>query len=227
MAPHTLVIPAKVGIQNLRPPSQHTPAGHTASAASSRAALGTGLRRYDGVGAPIKPGGASHSSFRRRPNPDRRLDVKPMCAGHGGRIAVCGLPPSSVHQTQTPYWVPAFAGTTKLRRWRLSSAAVPVRRAGRLVPIPPLLRRHDGLEGPMPLRISVPAPTPPPPEARPPQAHPSSFRRRPESRSAPGYEPMCAAGTAARSSRLWPYHRRACIHLKRRTGYRPSPVRRN
>ena len=31
----------------------------------------------------------------------------------------------------------------------------------------------------------------------------------------------------ARSSRLWPYHRRACINLKRRTGYRPSPVRRN
>ena len=48
--PHLLVIPAKAGIQNPRGHLRSTRrAGHTASAASSNAALGTGLRRYDEI----------------------------------------------------------------------------------------------------------------------------------------------------------------------------------
>ena len=98
------------------------------------------------------------------------------------------------------------------------------------------LRRYDGLDGWCAFSASVPATGwkvgafahlsartnaagPKPATASP--TH-SSFRRRPESRSAPGYERTCAAGTAAWSSRLWPCHRRACIqaHAALGTGLR-------
>ena len=46
---HPFVIPAKAGIQNPRLLLQLRPERRCTSGASSHAALGTGLRRYDGL----------------------------------------------------------------------------------------------------------------------------------------------------------------------------------
>ena len=54
----------------------------------------------------------------------------------------------------------------------------------------------------------------------------SSFRRTPESRSAPGYEPMCLAGKACGRAVCGLATVKRASKLKRRTGYRPAPVRR-
>ena len=199
---------------------------------NSNAALGTGLRRYDGIetlaailrcragmtgwraGArpplpcqyvglegpclsasqcphqrrwpetrPPQAPPARHSGEGR--NPDRRpaLNQCALRARLRGQ-AICGL--ATVERA------------SKLKR-RTGYRPAPVRRNRDAGGYPPLPYQYDGLEGwcpfsvaapvrragrPVPFRISVPAPTPParsPPTASP--AH-SSFRRRPESRSA-------------------------------------------
>ena len=91
----TLVIPAKARIRSAPGYEPMCAAGTAAwskpfvalppveRASNSNAALGTGLRRYDGLGAPIRPGGASRSSFRRTPESDRRLDMNNVPAGIG------------------------------------------------------------------------------------------------------------------------------------------------
>ena len=137
-------------------------------------------------------------------------------------------------QAQTPHWVPAFAGTTgwgtDQARWRLIRSSfrrtpesrsapgyepmcLPSKACGRAicglatVKRAPKLKRCTGYR-PAPVRRRGGTD-----QAR---WHliRSSFRRRPESRSAPGYERTCAAGTAAWSSRLWPCHRRACTQTQ-------------
>ena len=140
----------------------------------------------------------------------------------------------SVHPNSPLHWVPAFAGTTK----RGDAPIRPVAPHTLVIPARPESRSAPGYE-PMCLRAR---PVVEPFVALPPSSvHQtqtlhwvpacagttawgtdqvrwhlirSSFRRRPESRSAPGYERTCAAGTAAWSSRLWPCHRRACIQTQ-------------
>ena len=66
---------------------------------NSNAALGTGLRRYDGVGAPIRPGGTSYARHTGEGrNPDRRPDMN-QCAFQARPVVepFVALPPSSVH----------------------------------------------------------------------------------------------------------------------------------
>ena len=176
---YPFVIPAKAGIQNPRSPVQLTPRAPLHLRCPSHAALGTGLRWYDGLvrwcphqrgQSPPPPAASPHL-------------VIPAKAGiQGPRLLLQHRPSSAARPVPhlTPHWY----------------RPAPVRRAGRLVPLrrclaPPL--HGDGLSAgahsPLPCRAcaddpvhSWPLPArPPPPTARRPTL--SSFRRRPESRT--------------------------------------------
>ena len=183
---------------------------------NSNAALGTGLRRYDGVGAPIRPGGTSyarHSGEGR--NPDRRPDMN-QCAFQARPVVepFVALPPSSVHPNSN-----AALGTGLRRYDGIETLAAILRcrtstmgwTAGARSPLP---CRHNGLEGQCLCASQCPHERHPP-EARPPQAHPLVI-------------PAKAGLQNPRSPSQHTPSRAHCVRcfVTRRTGYRPSPVRR-
>ena len=122
------------------------------------------------------------SSFRRRQSD--RTPAAPPGTALSSRLWPCHR--RKHHQTQTPHWVPACAGTTGWTAGARSPHSVPGRRAG---------RSDAGAT------------------AKP--AHPSPARHSGEGRNqiAPGYEQTCALRARPReSSRLWPCHPSEPMH---------------
>ena len=194
------VIPAKAGIQPT-PTVATRPERRCTSGASSHAALGTGLRRYDGL-VPL-------------PLPCRHDGLVRWCPHQRDQSTVAHRKPALRHSGEGRIQNHAYCCNTPqaplhvrcLITRRTGYRPAPVRRAGRLAP---LRRCLAGMTGSM-IRAFMASKCPP--HRRPPQAPP---RHSGEGRNQ-NHAYYCNTPRAVLHVR--------CL-ITRRTGYRPSPVRR-
>ena len=196
---------------------------------NSNAALGTGLRRYDGIEtlAAILRCRAGMTGWRAGARP-------PLPCQYVGLEGPCLSASQCPHQRRWPETRPPQApparhsgeGRNPDRRPALNQRALRARPRGRAVCGLATVERASKLK-----RRTGYRPSPVRRAGGTDQARwrliRSSFRRTPESRSAPGYEPMCLPSKACGRAVCGLATVERASNLKRRTGYRPSPVRRN